>query len=97
MKHNQIYTASSSQLDLVNEDVQFSNESLHFSTNDVWVPLQLCYGIPLFDHELNKQVTFKVSSLLFWYIYFEKKKKKRKKTEKANSEVASKAQCKFIF
>ena len=26
-----------------------------------WMPLQLCYGIPLFDLELNESVTKKVS------------------------------------
>ncbi|XP_002155306.4 protein FAM91A1 isoform X1 [Hydra vulgaris] len=45
---------------LVNENIKCSNENLDLSSKDSWVPLQLSYGIPLFDHELNKQVTFKM-------------------------------------
>ena len=29
-------------------------------TSSTWLPLQLCYGIPLFDGELNKEITKKV-------------------------------------
>ena len=28
--------------------------------SSVWTPLQLCYGIPLFDEEINADVTRKV-------------------------------------
>ena len=36
--------------------------------SDSWTPLELCYGIPLFDEDVNADVTRKV--LFFSYIFF---------------------------
>jgi len=41
------------------EDIEMNNEEVDTSC---WFPLQICYGIPLFDDKLNEEVTKKIIS-----------------------------------
>ena len=42
-----------------------SNVAMDTQQSDSWTPLQLCYGIPLFDEDVNADVTRKVFISLF--------------------------------
>lgn len=41
-----------------------SYSSCNSDVSNLWVPLHLCYGIPLFDGQLNEEITKKVNSSL---------------------------------
>lgn len=48
-----------------NSDNTIITSSVNSLEGSAWMPLQLCYGIPLFDDNLNIEVTRKVNSSQF--------------------------------
>lgn len=47
-----------------------NSDSWSQDASNAWVPLQLCYGIPLFDGDLNEEITRKVEIFFLLTIYF---------------------------
>lgn len=45
-----------------------SLESSQDPSNCTWLPLQLCYGIPLFDGDLNEEITKKVRKIFTYLV-----------------------------
>lgn len=45
-------------------------DTQHLSPSDSWTPLQLCYGIPLFDEDVNADVTRKVFCFSVFFLFF---------------------------